>query len=785
MKSRKELERLSVDELINLVLELQTTTTPTPMPASSSESPSASRPSNGEPDKPGDSLEGITLSADAAAAPQVPHEKALDLNKQLQQASLLLQLSIEFRETLESAVIIERMLQVIAKNLGISNASVVMIGLNGSVELAISLSNGKMQRVTSMVNRSVLNRGLAGWALRHGRSVVLPDVSRDKRWTPYAEWQRTGSAIVLPIRQSQTTLGVLTVFHPSPNHFASHDMLLMEGVAAQAGVALGSSRRYQEESLRREQALTLLAMSQYLTTERSYEDLATMLQEKSVSVFGVDYGLLFLPAGNARLAPVAVPLSLTQPSNKSLLRQATLSAWSAWEKKDIVTETDSPDIPSRAFVAVPLIHRGIASGVVVLIRTSKDQVAFPASLWSLLTTFTNVVAATCANMDLVDQLRRTTGTLEAEVEERTRQVKQSRDFLRLIFDNLSEGLVLLDPQEVIVEANNLFSLAIVGRHPEEMVGESLPDVWEELEERGELRIEVQHSGHAGRSEGRTMRVFCTAASGHPHWYEVTRTAVTGHHDEIEYYIERWVDVTEQERLQRQLLLQDQQNILGHLAARFVHDINPPFQHVTTAIKESLQDYGLSDTIRHRLEQSSEELHHVGHVLESLNHLYQSPRTVWECVNISDVLQKVKQFTAQHLEKHTITLELDIEEIPLIYAQPDALRQVFMGIIFNAQEAMPLGGTITITARWLADPPGGVSPHCNITIRDSGMGMTSDQSAQVFEPFRSSKPRGIGLGLYLSKQIIEQHEGRIELSSAPDEGTAVEVCLPRHKQCDNS
>lgn len=783
MKSRKELERLSVDELIDLVLELQTTTPP---PPASSVPPSAEPPANGEPGELAGSLEGTTLAA-GGATPQVPPEKALDLDKQLQQASLLLQLSIEFRETLESVIIIERMLQVIAKNLGVSNASVVMIGLNGSVELAISLSNGKMQRVTPMISRAVLNRGLAGWSLRHGRSVVLPDVSRDKRWTPSAEWQRTGSAIVLPIRQAQTTLGVLTVFHPSPNHFSSHDMLLMEGVAAQAGVALGSSRRYQEESLRREQALTLLAMSQYLTAERSYEELATMLQEKSVHIFGVDYGLLFLPKSSARLAPVAVPLSLTQPANRSLLRQATISAWSAWEKKDIVTDTDSPDMPSRAFVAVPLIHRGVASGVVVLIRASNDQVAFSASVWSLLTTFTNVIAATCANMELVDQLRRTTETLEMEVNERTRQVKHNRDLLRLIFDNLSEGLVLLDPQEVIVEANTLFSLAIIGRRPEEMVDESLPEIWEELEARGELRIDVQQSPASARrpGEGRPMRVFCTAASGKPHWYEVTRTAVTGHNDEIEYYIERWVDVTEQERLQRQLLLQDQQNILGHLAARFVHDITPPLQQITTTIKESLQDYSLPDTIRHRLEQSDEELHHIGRVLESLNYLYQSPRTAWECVDVGQLLQKVKQFTAQHFEKHAITLELDIEEgMPLIYAQPDALRQVFMGILFNAQEAMPLGGTIIITAHWNANPASGAVPHSHITIRDSGIGMTAEQMSHVFEPFRSSKPRGIGLGLYLSKQIIEQHEGSIELFSSPDKGTVVEVCLPRHEQCDN-
>ncbi|NJN68769.1 MAG: GAF domain-containing protein [Chloroflexaceae bacterium] len=139
-----------------------------------------------------------------------------DQDDQLRRTSLLLQLSIEFRETLDPTVIVERMLQVMVHNLGITNASVVLIGVDGDVDLAISLLQSHIQQVTPMITRAVLDRGLAGWALRHSRSVVLPDVSRDKRWIPSAEWQRTGSALVLPIHHAQTTLGVLTVYHRLP-----------------------------------------------------------------------------------------------------------------------------------------------------------------------------------------------------------------------------------------------------------------------------------------------------------------------------------------------------------------------------------------------------------------------------------------------------------------------------------------------------------------------------------------------------------------------------------------
>ncbi len=783
--NQEELQRLSVAELIDKVLHLQNENRQLEAELSTR----SSDPFSEDMKQQDEAGAYAALDREGHASEDPP----ADLDEQLQRTSLLLQLSIEFRETLEPSVIVERMLHVMVSNLGITNASVVLIGLDGSVELAMSLRDGKVQQVTAMITRTILDRGLAGWVLRHGRSVVLPDVARDKRWIPYSGWQKVGSAIVLPIRQAQTTLGVMTIFHPEPNHFASRDMLLMEGVAAQAGVAIGASRRYLEESRRREQALALFAMSQFLTSQRSYDDLAAMLHEKSVSIFGVDYGLLFLrkngesAAPFSSLSPVSLPPAMLQAGHKPLLRQATMTVRKACEQKSIVTDTDSPELPTRTVMAVPLVHTGSVLGAVALVRVSGSELTFSANLWSMLTTFTNVIAATCASMQMMKQLEGYTEQLESLVQERTRLLRNSRDLLRVVFDNLPEGLVLLDPQEVVLAANNAFCYPVVGRHPRMIVGQDMSGVWEELEQRSELQIEMHANpnvtGITAKDSG-TMRVHCTTSIGQKRWYEISRLSVADDDGDIEYYIERWLDITRQQEMERHLLAQDQRNILGHLTARVVHDINAPLQDIEGRLAASTDEsFDLPAAVQEHLLIAQGSLNRIDRTLKNLSHLYQSPKTSWECVDINCLLRELEEFTVQQFTHYGVTIRFELdEEIPLMYAQPDALRQVFLGLLFNAQEAMDQGGEIVVTSRWDKGEQGSLSPLCRISIQDTGVGMTTEEVMRLFEPFKSKKEQGVGMGLYLSKQIIEQHTGRIEVTSEKHEGTVVDVFLPWDERC---
>ena len=123
----------------------------------------------------------------------------------------------------------------------------------------------------------------------------------------------------------------------------------------------------------------------------------------------------------------------------------------------------------------------------------------------------------------------------------------------------------------------------------------------------------------------------------------------------------------------------------------------------------------------------------------------------------------------HLLKIKIRLELP-ETIPLIHADPLLMRQLFLNLIKNAAEACGPAGTLIIKTE--AIPPG-----VKITFSDDGPGIAPELSERVFEPFFTTKAEGMGLGLAVCKNIVQAHDGRIEVRSRSPIGSEIYVSLP--------
>jgi signal transduction histidine kinase len=120
--------------------------------------------------------------------------------------------------------------------------------------------------------------------------------------------------------------------------------------------------------------------------------------------------------------------------------------------------------------------------------------------------------------------------------------------------------------------------------------------------------------------------------------------------------------------------------------------------------------------------------------------------------------------------------------PAIWVDVPHLKTCFMNLVLNAFQAMPDGGEFRVTAAGVtrkedssaAEPAAG---WLEIRFRDSGTGIQAEDLPKVFEPYFTTKAVGIGLGLALTKQIVEEHGGRIEISSDPGQGTEVRLRLP--------
>jgi two-component system NtrC family sensor kinase len=115
-----------------------------------------------------------------------------------------------------------------------------------------------------------------------------------------------------------------------------------------------------------------------------------------------------------------------------------------------------------------------------------------------------------------------------------------------------------------------------------------------------------------------------------------------------------------------------------------------------------------------------------------------------------------------------------KDLPAVRCDPGQIEQVILALVMNAIDALPNGGNLWLTSRRLAG-----SENVQIEVRDDGVGMPRDVLAKMFEPFFTTKEhgRGLGLGLAISRNIVDRHGGRIAVSSEPSHGTTFTVTLP--------
>lgn len=141
-------------------------------------------------------------------------------------------------------------------------------------------------------------------------------------------------------------------------------------------------------------------------------------------------------------------------------------------------------------------------------------------------------------------------------------------------------------------------------------------------------------------------------------------------------------------------------------------------------------------------------------------------------SINDTLSKVGEFIQPEIKKQDITLAMDLDpELPVHSFDPNLIYRGILNIVINGVQAMPDGGTLTISSRPVPDSNG-----VTVAITDTGIGMNEEKQERIFNPFYTDKIRGTGLGLAISKSIIENHQGTIQVKSVEGEGTTFIITL---------
>ncbi len=236
-----------------------------------------------------------------------------------------------------------------------------------------------------------------------------------------------------------------------------------------------------------------------------------------------------------------------------------------------------------------------------------------------------------------------------------------------------------------------------------------------------------------------------------------------------------------EKAQDQLIQHERMSALGQMASGIAHDFNNVlmpirgFSELLLSDPKALDD---RDEANHMLEMIRSASDDATHIVRRLREIYRPDDTDYGSVDLARVLESVASLTTPKWKEEmnakgvNIDMVTEFQPVPMIKGNASELREAFTNLLFNAVDAMPDGGTITLLLR-PADEPGVL-----LEVSDTGLGMDSETSRHCVEPFFTTKGlQGTGLGLPMVYGIMQRHDGTVEIDSTPGQGTTIRMRFP--------
>jgi signal transduction histidine kinase/CheY-like chemotaxis protein len=250
--------------------------------------------------------------------------------------------------------------------------------------------------------------------------------------------------------------------------------------------------------------------------------------------------------------------------------------------------------------------------------------------------------------------------------------------------------------------------------------------------------------------------------------------------------------TEQARahLEQQLQHSQRMDSIGRLAGAVAHDFNNLLTVINGYSEVALADAPANDSSRRSLVQIQKAGHRAAELTQQLLTFSKKQISRPAPLNVNAVLHESETMFRRLLGEEVNLVMATSPTIGFTMADRGQMHQVLMNLIVNARDAMPRGGTVTITTSDIVvsgDLPGSVreippGSYVSVSVSDTGLGMDAETLQHIFEPFFSTKGEaGTGLGLSTVYGIVQQHQGGIAVSSIPGQGTIFTIYLPHTEQ----
>ena len=372
-----------------------------------------------------------------------------------------------------------------------------------------------------------------------------------------------------------------------------------------------------------------------------------------------------------------------------------------------------------------------------------------------------------------------------EIRDAVAALKQERETLQVLLDNLPVGVLLAKPSGEIVLGNR--RIEEIFRHP------VLPS--RDIEDHGDW---VAYHADGTRVKGSEYPLIRAMQAGHPlppedylyergdgtkAWVRLAASPILNDLGAVAGGVVAVSDIDQQKRSEMALIQNEKLAAVGRLAASISHEINNPLEAVTNLIYLARQSTELSEELRSFLDLADQELGRVSQIVtDTLRFHRQSTKP--RAITAEDLLGPTLGLYSGRLSNASINLVVDHRSGCLVTCYEGEIRQVLSNLIGNAIESMRKGGRLLIRTRdgrfWQDG-----APCVRITIADTGHGIPPEIAQRIFEAFYTTKGiNGTGLGLWISRGIIEKHRGSLQLRSSTrpgKSGTAFSLSL----RCESS
>ncbi len=381
---------------------------------------------------------------------------------------------------------------------------------------------------------------------------------------------------------------------------------------------------------------------------------------------------------------------------------------------------------------------------------------------NMATNFAGFYATALLTSYLSEKLQKTSQELDAN----RQNLAQLRALNQNVVESIPSGLITLSPDGVATFINpaGCFILrrdahAIIGR-PIAELGFYEPGEWDEFRDTltGGAVIRREKHDVAIGDELRTIGFAVTPLN-------TIEGAASG-------YTLIFQDLTDMKTLEAELRLKDRMAAVGELSAGIAHEIRNPLAAIAGSVQVLKKSTALNPQEQRLMSiilKESERLNKsIADFLRFVKPQEKRPAEFDIAASLAETLDLLRN-SPELTATHTIEDEI-VPPSYTIIGDSDQIRQVFWNIARNAVQAMPNGGTLRVTTAPATD-------HYNITFSDNGRGMNDADQRRLFQPFRTNFPTGTGLGMAISYRIVQEHGGRIEVTSHEGAGTSITVSLP--------